>query len=137
MLDAFYRSHHSEGLDMIGLSVGSDRTRDRADAREAMRGISYPAAMLKDAKTNGFGTPSALPLTLVIDASGRVAAKLPPADAPLTQQHLADVVLHLLAPEPVTPVEQSADDSASNSGFPGGRWMTSVAGNLRLRGDRS
>jgi len=112
-LDAFYRLHHPEGLEMIGLSVGSDRSRDRADVRDAMQGIAYPAAMLKDATRDGFGTPSALPLTVVIDTRGRIAAKLTSDEGRLTQQHLADVVLPLLAAEVATPIQGGSGDSAA------------------------
>ncbi|HVB81028.1 MAG TPA: redoxin domain-containing protein [Candidatus Binataceae bacterium] len=93
-LNAFYRQYHDRGLDVIGLSA--DRPRDRSDAIKVMQSFSYPAAMLHDAKANGFGEPSELPTTYVVDAQGIVRAKLTPNEKPVTEQALAAVVLPLL-----------------------------------------
>jgi len=97
-LDAVYRRCHDQGLDMIGLSA--DRPRDRSDVIKMMRSFSYPAAMLDDAKENGFGDPSALPVTYVVDAQGIVRAKLTPDENPVTQKSLTDLVLPLLPQKP-------------------------------------
>src|ERR1700719_2012985 len=58
-LDAFYRRYHAQGLELIGLSA--DRPHDRSEVIKVMQSFSYPAAMLHDAKSDGFGDPSALP----------------------------------------------------------------------------
>jgi cytochrome c biogenesis protein CcmG, thiol:disulfide interchange protein DsbE len=93
-LNIFYRHYHDRGLDVIGLSA--DRPRDRSDVIKVMQSFSYPAAMLDDARVNGFGEPSALPTTYVIDARGIVRAKLTPEERAVTEQSLAGVVLPLL-----------------------------------------
>jgi len=93
-LDAFYRRHHGEGVEMIGLSA--DRPHDRAEVRKVMRSYRFPAAMLDDAEVDGFGKPNALPVTLVIDGNGVVRASLTPEETPLTEKALADVVVPLL-----------------------------------------
>jgi cytochrome c biogenesis protein CcmG/thiol:disulfide interchange protein DsbE len=95
VLDAFYRRYHDRGLEMIGLSA--DRPRDRGDVVKVMQAFSYPAAMLKDAKVNGFGAPEALPVTYVIGADGRVSAKFRPDETGVTEQKLDDAVLPLLS----------------------------------------
>jgi len=101
-LNAFYRRHHDQGLEMIGLSA--DRPHDRASVREAMQSFSYPAAMLDDSTANGFGTPSVLPITYVIDRAGVVRVRLTPDETPVTEKSLAGVVLPLLQqPGAVTP----------------------------------
>jgi len=82
---------------MIGLSA--DRPHDRSDVIKVMQSFGYPAAMLDDAKVNGFGEPSALPTTYVIDAKGIVRARLSPEEKAVTEQSLAAIVLPLL-PEP-------------------------------------
>src|SRR5277367_5268408 len=51
-LDAFYNRYHGEGIELIGLSA--DRPHDEDDVRKAMQSLSYPVAMLNDAKENGF-----------------------------------------------------------------------------------
>ncbi len=94
-LDAFYRQHHNQGLEMIGISA--DRPRDRGDVVKMMRAFSYPAAMLGDAKVNGFGAPEALPVTYVIDRAGIVRAKFRADQMAVTEQSLAAAVLPLLS----------------------------------------
>ena len=85
-LDAYALSHQGEGLMLVGLSA--DRHRDLGEARRAMQGLHYPAALLVDAKANGFGSPTALPVTYVIAADGMIKAILRPGDAPLTAAQL-------------------------------------------------
>jgi cytochrome c biogenesis protein CcmG/thiol:disulfide interchange protein DsbE len=94
VLDSFYRQHHANGLDMLGLSV--DRSRDREQVLTVMKSFSYPAAMLDDAKDNGFGMPSALPETFVVDANGVLRARFIPGETSVTEKALDDAVLPLL-----------------------------------------
>jgi cytochrome c biogenesis protein CcmG, thiol:disulfide interchange protein DsbE len=99
-LNAFYERYHRQGLEMIGLSV--DRSRDESDVRKVMQSFSYPAAMLDDAENNGFGSPTELPVTYVVDAEGVVRAKLTPDSNPITEKSLDDAVLPLLPRKPAT-----------------------------------
>ena len=94
VLDAFYRRYHGQGLEMIGLSA--DRPHDRSDVQKVMQSFSYPAAMLDDAKVNDFGTPSALPKTIVIDGNGIVRAEMTPDQTAVTEKSLSAAVLPLL-----------------------------------------
>jgi peroxiredoxin len=98
-LDAFYRQHHDQGVDMIGISA--DRARDRSDVVKVMQTFAYPAAMLRDARPNGFGAPEALPETFVIDQTGVVRAKFQPDQTGVTEQSLAAAVLPLLPRKPI------------------------------------
>src|SRR6516165_12567678 len=41
-LDAFYRRHHAQGLELLGLSV--DEPADRAAVAQIMKSFSYPGA---------------------------------------------------------------------------------------------
>ncbi len=93
-LDAFYRHHRDQGLELIGLSA--DRPRERDEAVKVMRAFAYPAAMMKDARPNGFGTPEAIPLTYVVDRQGKVRLKFKPNNAGLTEKELDEAVLPLL-----------------------------------------
>ena len=79
---------------MIGLSA--DRSHDRSDVIKVMQSYGYPAAMLDDAKSDGFADPSALPVTYVVDAQGIIRAKFTPDENPVTEQSLAAAVLTLL-----------------------------------------
>jgi peroxiredoxin len=94
-LDAFYRRYHADGVDMIGISA--DRPRDRSDVVKVMLSFAYPAAMLGDARPNGFGSPEALPETFVIDQTGVVRAKFRADQLAVTEQSLAAAVLPLLS----------------------------------------
>jgi cytochrome c biogenesis protein CcmG, thiol:disulfide interchange protein DsbE len=94
-LNAFYRSHHGEGLEMIGVSA--DKKRDLGEVRKMLADIAYPVAMASAAKQNGFGEPRALPVTYVIDRSGAVRAEMRPDTLPVTADSLARTVLPLLA----------------------------------------
>jgi thiol-disulfide isomerase/thioredoxin len=78
MLDAFYKKHHGEGLDMVGLSVDSPGALTKV--KQVSATVSYPMAVARDALTNGFAAPNALPLTYVIDAKGAVNAVIMPED---------------------------------------------------------
>jgi thiol-disulfide isomerase/thioredoxin len=100
MLDAFYRQHQSEGMLLVGLSA--DDQRDRKKVVKAMQGLTYPAALLKDATANGFGAPRALPITYVIGADGVIRARLLPQRRALTEQDLATAVRPLLAQDGVS-----------------------------------
>jgi len=100
-LDEYYRQFHDRGVEMIGLSV--DQGRDHNEVRKAMKTVHYPAAMLSDARSNGFGTPNLLPITYVIDSNGVVRARLNPDKAILSVKVLADIVDPLLPSKPAQP----------------------------------
>ena len=94
MLDNFYRAHHGQGLEVIGVSA--DRSRDREDAVRLMRDVSYPGGMLGEAKANGFGAPGSLPITYVIDKGGIIRGVLTPDKEPLTDASLSALIFPLL-----------------------------------------
>jgi len=94
VLDAFYRAHHGQGVEMIALSADSPRHRD--DVKEMMKAYSFPAAMLRDVSANDFGTPDMIPLTYIVDMRGIVRAKLSPDKAKLTDKSLSDAIMPLL-----------------------------------------
>lgn len=95
VLEAVHQQYHPQGLEIIGLST--DRPRNRDKVTEAMRGFSFPAALLADVETNGFGNPESLPVSYIIDKSGILHAKLEPKEAPLTQEDLTTVLKPLLS----------------------------------------
>jgi cytochrome c biogenesis protein CcmG, thiol:disulfide interchange protein DsbE len=100
LLDAFYRKYHARGFELIGLSA--DRPHDRAAVRAMMQSFAYPAAMLDDAKVDGFGPPAILPVTYVVDRDGIVRARLTPERGPLTAKVLADLLLPMLSEPPAS-----------------------------------
>jgi len=97
-LDAFYRRYRGNGLVMIGVSA--DRPHDRSEVAKVMKSLSYPVAMMRDAKTNGFGPPSILPTTFIVDGAGIVRAKLTPDETKVSEASLATAVAPLLSSKP-------------------------------------
>ena len=93
-LDAFYKRYHSDGLEMIGMSA--DDSHDRSDVVKMAQSLSYPVAMLGEAKINGFGTPDDIPATWVIGRDGAVHAEFTPDKTEVTESSLDDTVLPLL-----------------------------------------
>ena len=67
-LDAYYRAHRAEGLEVIAISIeGPD---DLAKVRRAMKDFSFPAALASGAHIEGYGQFSRVPITFVIDRRG-------------------------------------------------------------------
>jgi cytochrome c biogenesis protein CcmG, thiol:disulfide interchange protein DsbE len=91
-LDAFYKRYHVAGLEMIGMSVDSSS----ASVERAAQSLSYPVAMLKDARTNGFGTPNEIPTTYVIGRDGIVRVEFMPEKVEVTENSLDEAVLPLI-----------------------------------------
>ncbi len=94
LLEKFYERYAAQGVTIIGLSA--DDPHERKAVNRAMRGISYPVALLVDAKPNGFGAPQVLPTTYVIGPDGVIRARLLPTRQPLTREALEAAVLPLL-----------------------------------------
>ena len=94
MLEEFYQKHASEGVTVVGLSA--DDPHERKAVNRAMQGLTYPAALLVDAKPNGFGTPKALPITYIIGPDGVIRARFLPTKKGITEQDLATAVMPLL-----------------------------------------
>lgn len=95
MLDAFYKKHRGEGLDLIGISVDSPAA--LAKVKQVAATVSYPMAVAREAQANGFPAPNALPMTYVIDGKGEVKAVLMPEDDKgLDEAKLAKIVEPLM-----------------------------------------
>ena len=93
-LDAFYRKFAARGVVVFGLS--EDSVDQAGDVREAMKPFTYPVALARAARDNGFHMPRVLPITYVIDAQGVIRAKLWPGGTPVSEANLEKAVLPLL-----------------------------------------
>lgn len=67
-IDAYYKAHHAEGLDLLAVSL--DDAKDLPQVKEVMRSYSYPAALLSDTRMKGYGRIWRMPMTFVIDRQG-------------------------------------------------------------------
>jgi len=67
-LDAYYRRHRGEGLEMVAISM--DNPKDEAKAREIMRAFAFPAAFGREMNIKPWGRIWRLPLTFVVDRQG-------------------------------------------------------------------
>jgi cytochrome c biogenesis protein CcmG/thiol:disulfide interchange protein DsbE len=95
VLQSFYRRFHRRGVTLIALSI--DRSASRARIEQALRGFTYPAALARTARADGFGEPLAVPMTYVIDTHGVIRARLLGGLTGLTAGQLALAVRPLLA----------------------------------------
>ena len=67
-LDAYYRAHRAEGLNVLAISM--DDPRDDAAVRAAMRPFAFPAAYARDAHFHGYGRIWRMPMSFVVDRAG-------------------------------------------------------------------
>jgi thiol-disulfide isomerase/thioredoxin len=67
-LDAFYRAHRAEGLEVIAISI--EGPGDLAKVKGALKNFSFPAALASGSETEGYGRLSRVPVTFVIDRRG-------------------------------------------------------------------
>jgi len=93
-LDAYYRRHRGEGLEMVAISM--DNPKDEAKAREIMRAFSFPAAFGREMDIRAFGRISQLPTTFVIDRRGILRRNRAYGNALLDLANLEKTVTPLL-----------------------------------------
>jgi thiol-disulfide isomerase/thioredoxin len=67
-IDAFYRAHRADGLEVVAISI--DEPRDLAKVRRIVRDFSFSAALAVGQQASGYGRLSRVPVTFVIDRSG-------------------------------------------------------------------
>ena len=94
ILNHFYQTYHQKNLEMIALSI--DRTHERKDVMKVVSDFAFPLAMSSDAKENGFGSPNALPVTYLVDQTGKVNKIFKPGGEELSEKNLTDAYLILL-----------------------------------------
>ena len=94
LLDAFAKKHAAEGVVMVGLD--EDEKGDADKVKEAMAPFTYSALVAETAAENGFRSPRVLPMTYVIDADGKVRARLWAGGTPVTMENLEKAVMPLL-----------------------------------------
>ena len=97
-IDKFYGLYSSKGVEVIAVSV--DGTHDRKSVTKAMQNYSFPAAMMIDAKVNGFGEPDVLPTTYIVDTKGKIAAEFRSGKPKVNEQLLDNVITPLLPEQP-------------------------------------
>jgi thiol-disulfide isomerase/thioredoxin len=100
-LDAYYRAHRAEGLEVVGVS--QDKERDRAKVKSVMSAFAYPAGLDLDARADGFGPINALPATFILDRHGVVRAVMNLDGKPLNAETLDPVIRPLLREDGVKP----------------------------------
>jgi thiol-disulfide isomerase/thioredoxin len=93
-LDAYYRRHRGEGLEMVAISM--DSPKDEAKAREIMRAFSFPAAFGREMNIKAYGRISQLPTTFIIDRQGRLQKNRAYGDSLLDMAILEKTVTPLL-----------------------------------------
>jgi cytochrome c biogenesis protein CcmG/thiol:disulfide interchange protein DsbE len=118
-LDAYYRRHRGEGLEVIAISM--DNPKDEAKAREIMRAFSFPAAFGREMSIKAYGRIAQLPTTLIIDRQGRLLKNRAAGDS------LLDMAI---IEKTVTPLLRDRMNSAllfSPRALPGAQWVCAAA----------
>ena len=70
VLDAFYRKHHGEGLEMLAVSI--DDGASTAKLKQMTSRFAFPVARVDDVKMPRRDIPAAIPETRVYDRTGRL-----------------------------------------------------------------
>jgi thiol-disulfide isomerase/thioredoxin len=70
ILDAYYRKHRAQGLDVIAVSI--DQGVSARKLKEATAKFAFPVARIDDVKMPRRDVPSAIPVNRVYDRSGRL-----------------------------------------------------------------
>jgi thiol-disulfide isomerase/thioredoxin len=93
-LDAFYRAHRAEGLEVIAISI--EGPEDLAKIKGVLKNFSFPAALAAGGDTAGYGKLSRVPVTFVIDRRGVLQFDGFKFTKPLDQAMLDKIVTPLL-----------------------------------------
>ena len=96
VLDAYYRKHHSEGLQLLAVSL--DEGISARSLSQDTKKFSFSVARLDDVKMARRDVPAALPVTRVYDATGRlVFASKGDGRSTIDMETLERIVTPLLA----------------------------------------
>jgi cytochrome c biogenesis protein CcmG/thiol:disulfide interchange protein DsbE len=90
-------AHRHGGGDLVILAPSADRKHDLPEARRILSAHAFRGVALATASLNGFGQPSVLPLTYVVDRKGVVRAVLGGEDHMLTAGEAEAAIAPLLA----------------------------------------
>jgi thiol-disulfide isomerase/thioredoxin len=97
-LDAYYRKHKAEGLEVLTLSM--DQPSDDDKVRQFLRAFTFHAGLGREASFRGYGRIWRLPLTFVIDGNGILRKDGWYGDPGIDLPLLYRVVTPLLATKP-------------------------------------
>lgn len=69
-IEAYYRRHHAQGLEVLALSV--DELTDKDKVLDAAKPYSFAIGMLKEAQLSGLGRIWRMPVSAVFDRQGQL-----------------------------------------------------------------
>ena len=70
ILDAYYRKHHGQGLEMVAVSI--EPSISASKLRQVAGKFSFPLARIDDVKMARRDIPTAIPVNRIYDKSGRL-----------------------------------------------------------------
>ena len=94
-MDSFYMAHHSQGLEMIAISM--DEPSKSAAVKSIAANFHFAVAMSRDVRIPAPYRPSQLPVTLVFGRDGRLRFDSRRSPGLMTQPQLDRIVGPLLA----------------------------------------
>ena len=94
ILNEIYQKYKSPNLEIIGINI--DRKSQRQKVLEISSSLSYPNAMLYEAKETSFEEPNAIPLSYIIDKDGKIITKIIANDNKLTKEDFENILKPLL-----------------------------------------
>jgi len=94
ILEEIYQKYKSQNLEIVGISI--DRRSQRRKVLEIASSLSYPNAMLYEAKEISFEEPNAIPVSYVINKDGKLFTKIGADDAKLNKQNFENILAPLL-----------------------------------------
>lgn len=94
ILDKFYRAHHAEGLDMIGVALDAGASRGKIEY--GGMGVSFPLARVAETNLARRDLPRALPETLIYGRDGTLRYRFRAGGTMLDEAALARIIPPLL-----------------------------------------
>jgi peroxiredoxin len=107
MLESVWREYHSQGLEMVAVSV--DRSSTKRHVKEVASYFSFPIAMYDDIKKNELITVKWVPVTILIGKDGKVSNVIY-SDSDISENEFRQEVQTLLAVKPGAKKDKKAEE---------------------------
>jgi thiol-disulfide isomerase/thioredoxin len=94
VLDEIYQKYKSHNLEIISINIEGKNQRQKV--LELLSPLSYPNALLIDAKETNLKKPSIVPMSYAIDKNGKLVTKIIPRDNEIKKEDFEEILKPLL-----------------------------------------